>query len=124
MTSISSRIRIITAVAAGVALFLTASDAAVSAPMPQEQNARTPQQQRQASSQEPLTRADVERIIAERGLVTKAELAKYATKADIEEIRVALERLLAQVRAIRARLNGGDVTPPATVPSPDPDRQQ
>jgi hypothetical protein len=119
MTSISSRIRIITAVA-GAALFLAASGAAVSAPMPQEQPAT---QQRQASTQEPLTRADVERIIAERGLVTKAELAKYATKADIEEIRVALERLLAQVRAIRARLNGGDVTPaPPAAPS-QPERQ-
>lgn len=114
---INSRIRIITA-AAGAALFLTASGAAVSAPMPQEQ---TPTQ-RQASPQDTLTRAEVDRIIAERSLVTKTELAKYATKADIAEIRVALERLLAQVRAIRASLRG-DVTPPPVAPSPQPDRQ-
>jgi hypothetical protein len=44
------------------------------------------------------TKQDLER------LATKEDLKQYARKADVDALRADLERMLAQIRAIRARL--------------------
>jgi hypothetical protein len=56
---------------------------------------------------------------AEGRLVRKTELAQYAKKADIDALIAQMQDLLAQIRAIRARLEGsGPDAAPAKNPPP------
>jgi hypothetical protein len=60
----------------------------------------------------------VERLEAEGRLVRKSELAQYAKKADVDALIAQMQDLLAQVRALRARLEGGE---PDAVVAPSKD---
>ena len=67
---------------------------------------------------ERLTQADLARLEAEGRLVRKSELAAYAKKADVDALIAQVQEMLAQVRAMRARLNGEEPAKAPAAPNP------